>query len=284
MLESILIIVIIVAIFVAIYRMIAASHKPDKFTIILPKPNINIPHPELTNDYRFYKAIEQISQEYLQQRLGQILKGAYVKPEFEKAIREKILSGKFKNPIKFRDYYGTHFDMIGIHFVKDNDDELSTFMMTAYYIQRAQIADSENYVFKPDDKYLKDKAFKSTMQQLNIDPNTLTSFKDVWNKFDLKDYFNHNLLVVWDDDAETFEDVLKRNHISDYSIQLIKIREISQSKNLPDTFEGLLKHKPSDFTNTTDQALVCASMAKDFKDSGVELSNFIHTIRFKSGE
>ena len=283
MFETILIVVIILVVLIAIFRMINASDKGDNANSGSENSiQIPIPHPEHTNDYRFYKSIEANPTEIVERLIPSMKRGElYLKPEYEKAINQKIETGEFKNPLNFKEYFGIKFDLIGIHFVKATNDDFSAFQMVVYFIQDEIIADSETYFFKPIDSIFESKYFQRVLNKMNIHPDFIkkSSFYDIWRKLDIKDFFNSNTIVLWDKDAQTLEAILKSNGIKDYDMKYVKIKEIAQDKELPDSVEGLLRYIQSDLTTQTDLSLICASLAKDFRDDGLSLEKYEHTLK-----
>lgn len=249
------------------------------------KLKVIFPHPEKTNDYKYYKFIESTSKLIIEPLLPEFKRqGIKLKPEYEKAILQKIKTGEFKNPYDFKSYYGTNFDFIGVQFLKGADSLLSAFHIGVYFIQNGKVADSETYEFCPPSKITKTKKFKETLELFDFDLEMINafSFNDVWNTFELKEYFNTNLIVFWDEEAEILKQVLSYNKIADSSISYIKIREIAVDNNLPDSIDSLLEYFKSDLTFKDDLALIVASLSLDIKEHGIEVGQYIHELDLNS--
>lgn len=245
------------------------------------KVNVEFPHPEKTNDYRFFKFVESTSKEILEPLLPQIKRqGMYLKTDFEAAIKQKITTGEFKNPIDFKEHFGTDFDLIGIQFLKGTDKLLSAFQIGVCFIKDENIADEDKFYFKPPANVWNTKKFQKTLDLFDIDPQFLENytFNIVWDTFELKDYFNTNLIALWDEESEIMEKVLKFNDIKDYNIKFIKIKEIAQNNNLPTSIDSLLKHFKSSLTINSDLSLICSSLAIDLKDSGIDIEKYSHCL------
>lgn len=245
------------------------------------KVDVSFPHPEKTNDYKFFKFVESTSRVILEPLLPEIKRqGMNLKPEFEKAILQKIKTGEFKNPHDFKSYYGTNFDLIGVQFLKGTDSFLSAFQIGVYFIQNEKVADSETYEFCPPSKITKTKKFKETLDLFNFDLEMIDtfSFNDAWDIYELKEYFNTNLIVFWDEEAEILNQVLSYNKIDNYNISYIKIREIAIENNLPNLIDSLLEYFKSDLTIKDDLALIVASLALDLKEHGIEIGKYIHEL------
>jgi DNA polymerase-3 subunit epsilon len=292
MIEFLFILAIIVLIIYGIYKLISGIGKSEsqspatyKSNSDYYKVNVEFPHPEKTNDYRFFKFVESTSKVILEPLLPQIKRqGMYLKPEFEAAIKQKISTGEFKNPIDFKEHFGTNFDLIGIQFLKGTDKLLSAFQIGVCYIKDENIADEDKFYFKPPENVWNTKRFQKTLDLFDVDPQFIENytFKIVWETFELKDYFNANVIALWDEESEILEKVLKFNDIKDYNIRLIKIKEIAEDNNLPTSIDSLLKHFKSSLTNNSDLSLICSSLAIDLKDSGVDLAKYTHCLNPQS--
>ena len=247
------------------------------------KLNVSFPDPEKANDFKFFKFVQFETKFTLEPIYKEMKKrGMKLKPEFENAIQTKLKTGEFKNPLNFKDYFGTKFDLIGIQFLKGTDNLLSAFQIGVCFIQNERIADTETYDFRPPERIVETKKFQKTLELLDINPEFINdfSFQDVWETFDLNDFLNNNLIVCWDEESEILQAVLKNNQITDYNIKFIKIKEIAQSNNLPVLIDTLLRHFKSDLTLKDDMSLIVSSLAIDLKDSGIVLENYIHYLEY----
>lgn len=243
--------------------------------------NVSFPHPEKVNDYRFYKFIQSTPSVILDPLLPQIKKkGIKLKSEFEEAMKIKIKTGEFTNPLNFKEYFGTAFDLIGIHFLLGTKKHLSAFQFGVYFIQNEKIADFETYEFAPPEDILKTKKFQNTLEAFGLESESINdfSFYDVWETFELKEYFNTNLIVVWDEEIEILRKVLEYNQIDDYSISIISIKEIAQKNNLPVLIETLLDYFNSELTIEEDLGLICANIALDMKERGIDIEKYKKTL------
>ncbi|RIH64320.1 hypothetical protein D1164_14595 [Mariniphaga sediminis] len=280
--------VIIIAIVTILILVIAKSSKKteesnyDKSDNRQIKLNVSFPDPEKANDFKFYKYVQYEPVYKLEPTYQEMIRrGMKIKPEFEKAIQTKIKNGEFKNPLDFKEYFGTKFDMIGIHFLKGTDNLLSAFNIGLCFIQNEKIADTETYDFRPPEKIVETKRFQKTLELLDYEQEWIEdiSFKDVWEIFEIRDFLNHNLIVVWDEEAETLEKVLEHNRINDYNLSILKIKDIAQANNLPDLIDSLLKHFNSDLTLNDDLSLIVCDLAIELKDSGIDIESFAYSIK-----
>lgn len=245
------------------------------------KVNVSFPNPEKANDYKFLKFVQHESKLTLEPIYKEMKsRGMKLKPEFETAIQTKIKTGEFKNPYNFKEYFGNKFDLIGIQFLKGTDNLLSAFQIGVCFIKDDSIADSDTYNFCPPKQIVETKKFQNSLELFDISLEFIEdfSFKDVWEIFELRDSFNANLVVCWDEESKILEKIIDSNKIYDYCIKYIKIKEIAQDNKLPDLIDTLLRHFDSDFTIKDDLSLIVSSLAIELRDSGIKLENYIHNL------
>lgn len=245
------------------------------------KVNVSFPHPEKANDYRFYKFVETTSSVILEPLLPEIKRqGMKLKPEFETAIKKKIETGEFENPLDFKEYFGNKFDLIGLHFLKGTSNLLSAFQIGLTFIKNEKIADTDTHDFSPPKRIIETKKFQRTLEQNDIDPEFIgfIKFSDLWNSFDLKYYLNNNLIVLWDEESEILKKVLAHNKITDFNLKYVSIREIAENNNLPTLIDSLLEHFDSELNLDEELSLITASLATDLIDTGISLKNYIHNL------
>ncbi len=246
------------------------------------KLNVSFPDPEKANDYKFYKYVQYEPVYKLELTYKEMKrKGMKIKPDFEKAIQTKIKDGEFKNPLEFKGYFGTKFDMIGVHFLKGTDNLLSAFQIGLCFIKNEKVADTETYDFSPPEKIVETKRFQKTLELFDYEQEWIedNKFKDVWEIFEIRDFLNHNLIVVWDEETEILEKVLKNNRIKDFNLSVLKIRDVAQANNLPDLIDTLLEHFHSDLTIKDELSLIVCDLAVELKESGIDIESYVQTIK-----
>ncbi len=246
------------------------------------KLNVSFPDPEKANDFKFYKYVQNEPVYKLEPTYKEMKKrGMKIKPDFDKAIQTKIKDGEFQNPLDFKEYFGNKFDMIGVHFLKGTDDLLSAFQIGLCFIKNEKIADTETYDFCPPEKIVGTKKFQKTLELIDYEQEWIedTNFKDVWEIFEVGDFLNDNLIVVWNEEAEILERVLKNNKINNYELSILKIRDIAQANNLPDLIDSLLEHFNSDLTLNDDLSEIVCELAVELRDSGINIESFKRSIK-----
>lgn len=283
--------IIIIAIFIIVILAIAKSikktngsnsYESDNRQI---KLNVSFPDPEKANDYKFYKYVQYEPVYKLEPTYKEMKKrGMIIKPGFEKAIQTKIKGGEFKNPLDFKEYFGTKFDMIGVHFLKGTDNLLSAFQIGLCFIKNEKVVDTQTYDFCPPEKIVETKIFQKTIELFDYEQEWIenSNFKDVWEIFEIREFLNCNLVVVWDEEAEILENVLRNNRIEDYNLSVLKIRDVAQANNLPDLTDTLLKHFKSDLTANDGLSLIVCDLAVELKESGIDIGPFVQTVKPKN--
>jgi len=244
-------------------------------------------NPQTENEFLFYNFVQSEYAPYLEKWYQRAKSNGIVfKPQFEQAIKQKLRTGKFKNPHKFPSYFKNGFDFIGIQFLSGTDDVLSAFELGVHFIIDEKIAHKEKFLFRPPNQISKQTEFKETLEIFNIDEEFVNdfSFEDVWDTLDLKLSFNHSLVVCWNKEIEILKEILKANRITDYNINYIQIREIAKDNNLPDLFDNLLKHFDSDLNIESDLSLIAPTLALEFEDIGIDLSKYKRNLSPKAKE
>lgn len=234
-------------------------------------------NPQTENEFLFYNFVQSEYPPHLERWYNKAKSNGIVfKPQFEKAIKQKVNTGKFNNPHKFPSYFKDGFDFIGLQFSSGTDDILSAFELGAHFIIDEKIVHKEKFLFRPNSHILKQPKFKETLEMFDVDEEFVKdfSFEDVWDALDLKLSFNHNLVVCWNNEIEILEEILKANRVTDYNINYIQIREVAKDNNLPDSFDNLLKYFNSDLNIDSDLSLIAPTLALEFEDIGIDLNKY----------
>ncbi len=242
-------------------------------------------NPQTDNEFLFYNFVQSEYAPHLEKWYQKAKSNGLVfKPQYEKAIKQKVKTGEFKNPHKFPSYFKNGFDFIGLQFLSGTDDILSAFELGTHFIINEKIVHKEKFLFLPPNQISQQVEFKKTLEVFGVDEQFVNdfSFEDVWDALDLKLSFNHNLLVCWDREMDILEEILKANRISDYDINYIKIREIAQGNNLPDLLDKLLEHFDSDLNIDSDLSIITPNLALEFVDIGIDLNKFKRNLNPRS--
>lgn len=242
-------------------------------------------NPQTENEFLFYNFVVIEFAPHLEKWYEKAKSnGMIFKPQYENAIKQKIKTGEFKNPHSFPSYFNNKFDFIGFQFLNATEDILSAFQIGTHFIINEKIAYSKKYDFQVPRNISSQKEFKETLEILEINQEFLDvfSFEDVWDSLDLKVSFSNNLLVCWNKEIEILEQILINNHIKDYDLKYIQIREIAQDNNLPDLIDSLLEHFQSDLTLKSDLSLIASTLALELQEIGINLDNYTHNLTPKT--
>lgn len=293
----ILIFMLVFLIAVLVLRKNKGENKPNDFSGV--KLTENSPIPEKTNDYKFHKYIEK-RPEFIIESYYKMLKERrfYLKPEFEKAIEEKLLKGEYKNPINFETYFGNRFDFISLSFSSFlyNEKEISYFLEVCY-VKNNIIATDESFLINPpssifniDDtsqitlswnfeQEVNNEDLKRWKQDNENNPIVLCAdydFKTTWNSFMLRVCIESNLLIFWDKDFKILVRMLLHNKITEFNFQYIIFKEIAQAKSLPTTIDDLLSYYKIEKSESFVENL--ANIYLEFCASMTDIHGFIHHI------
>lgn len=273
------------------------SDKPENDSSLI-KLTENSPHPEKTNDYKFHEYIAR-RPEFIIENYYKMLKESnfYVKPEFEKAIKEKLLKGEYKNPINFETYFGKNFSYIAVGFSSFYYDSEISYYLEACYIKNDSIAAKESFLINPpssifgmDDKsqtilpwdlekdliYFEIDKRNNNNDETSIILNYDSHFKEEWNTFKLKSCFESNLLVLWKQDFKILVRTLFYSGVKEFKFNYIILKEIAESKKLPNTVDGLLKH--FDIEKDKEFATNLSSIYAEFGEKFSDIDTFVQTI------
>jgi len=243
---------------------------------------VTLPHPEKTNPYRFYKYIEVTPYITLKEVRKELRRqNILLKPEYEKALNDKIRRHVFHNPYTFDEYFHCEFDIIGIRFLQCSPDKLSAFRIDLCYLKDDKIADLDDFDFIPPYPYNHKRKYLEIMDEYYFDPQKIyaSEFEDIWKWYDeVGKSLNQNLVAVWDDEIFTLRELLRYHEITDYHIRYIRVREIARAHNMPDELGPLLRHVEADFGPDRKKSILAAILAFSIREMGVDLEQHVHIL------
>jgi len=243
---------------------------------------VTLPHPEKTNPYRFYKYIEVTPYFTLKAVRKELRRQNIVlKPEYEKAMNDKIRRHVFHNPYTFEEYFHCEFDIIGIRFLQCSPDKLSAFQIDLCFLKDDKIADLDDFNFIPPYPYNHKRKYLEIMNEYYFDPQKIyaSTFKEVWKWHDqMSTSLNKNLVAVWDDEIFTLRELLRYHEITDYHIRYIRVREIARAHDMPDELGPLLKHVEADFGPERKKSILAAILAFSIREMDVDLEQHVHIL------
>jgi hypothetical protein len=243
---------------------------------------VTLPHPEKTNPYRFYKYIEVTPYVTLKEVRKELRRqNIILKPEYEKAMNDKIRRHVFRNPYTFDEYFHCEFDIIGIRFLQCSPEKLSAFRIDLCYLKDDKIADLDDFDFIPPYPYNHKRKYLEIMKEYYFDPRELyaSDFEDIWKWYDeVGKSLNKNLVAVWDDEIFTLRELLRYHEITDYHIRYIRVREIARAHKMPDELGPLLRYVDADFGPNRNKSILAAVLAFSIREMEVDLEQHVHIL------
>jgi len=152
-------------------------------------------NPQTENEFKFYDFVSKepvftLEEWYKETKRRNIP----FKIEYENAIKQKIKTGEFHNPINFREYFGLDFDFIAIDFETANEKRISACALGIVFVKNDTIVNEEYYYIKPP----QGQVFKPRYIDIHgITPEDVEDYDYFDHYWDggLKDYFNNNLII-----------------------------------------------------------------------------------------
>jgi len=278
----IIVVVIIVIIFATANSKKNSDQKSETPSKTDGKIKVDVigPDPERGNDYRCYK--------FVQQTIPILLDGWYkvmkeqgrnFKPNFEEAIKQKLETGNFKNPLNFKEFFGNKFDFIAIDFETASNERISACAIGLAFMKDKRIVDEDYYYIKPPPHI----AFQTRNIALHgITAETVEyqwNFLDLWNDT-LKELLCDNLVLLHNSsmDASVLRQLFLFYNITDYKIEYVDTMQIAKKLGYPGKLKELCSMFSIDFTNEHDptaDAVACAEVAGEFEDKGILLRDYI---------
>lgn len=239
---------------------------------------VKFPNPEKCNDYRFYNFVQGSSGFILKHLLPEMKKNGYkLKPEFESAILQQIETGNFKNPYKFKDFYGTSFDVICLSFLKGTESDLSAFKISLSFVQERKLADTWTSYFSPPEKIQATKRFEKSLEKLELELDDINyfTFNLFWSIYEIEIYFRTNIIAFWDEEQiDVFKKVLSQNNIDGSYLRWINLSHIAKENYLPTTFKSLLVKLNIDYNEDDELTDAYADIASELIGRGIDLTKY----------
>lgn len=239
---------------------------------------VRFPNPDKCNDYRFYNFVQGSSGFILKHLLPEMKKNGYkLKPEFESAILQQIETGNFKNPYKFKDFYGTSFDVICLSFLKGTESDLSAFKISLSFVQERKLADTWTSYFSPPEKIQATKRFEKSLKKLELELDDINSFTFnlFWSIYEIEIYFRTNIIALWDEEQiDVFKKVLSQNNIDGSYLSWINLSHVAKENFLPTTFKSLLLKLNIDYNEDDELTDAYADIASELMGQGIDLTKY----------
>lgn len=248
------------------------------------KVSIQGVHPQTDNEFKFYEFVAK-ENPFLLKEWYKVAKriGLEFKPEYEKAVKVKIKTGEFRNPINFKEYFGLNFDFIAIDFETANAKRISACALGIVFVKNEFIVHEELHYIKPP----KDQMFNDRHIGIHgITPNMVAnseSFEHYW-KAGLNEYFNNNLIVFHNAsmDLSILRQLFEHHQIEDYDINYLDTMNLASHNNLPGKIVELANHyglEIIDHHNPVEDAKLCANVFINLVEEPFDHNKLIYQLK-----
>jgi len=271
------------------YGFFSDKKKNNKtYSIVEPSTvemTVAFPDPRITNEYRFYKFVEERPSLILNEIYKKILaQGIYLKPEYEKAIQTKLKTGEFKNPYSFIDFFGTNFDMIGVSFDKYFWNNNDSYEIQLSFVKDAKIADDQTYYFAVADGKFPFVELKG-MNFFSLISDKLNSYTfDIIYK-DISVFLSNNLLVFENQEyVSILESLLLTHNLELKNARYVVVKEIAAANRLPIEKANLLKKLKIFHDKTSFEPFLNCQIISELEDKGILLRQYEKIINISNGK
>lgn len=228
-------------------------------------------NPQTENEFLFYNFVEYEFAPHLQKWFEKAKSnGLIFKPQFEKAILQKVKTGEFKNPHSFPEYFNNQFDYIAIDFETANNNRVSACALGLAFIKNDKVVFNTSFDIKPPEK----EKFASR----NIDIHGITAddveyamtFDELW-EFELSKYFNNNLIIFHNAsmDLSVLSNLFEHYSIQNYEIEYLDTMRLAEKTRNPKKLSELATKFEIEFENSHDpkeDAKVCAYVFGELRE------------------
>ena len=225
--------------------------------------SVNGINPQTENEFLFYNFVEIEFAPHLEKWYEKVKSsGIIFKPQYERAIKEKVKKGEFKNPHSFPEYFNNQFDYIAIDFETANQNRVSACALGLAFIKNDRIAFNTSFDIKPPEK--------ENFLPRNIEIHGITAedvdyamtFDELWES-ELSKYFNNNLIVFHNAsmDLSVLRNLFEHYSIQNYEIEYLDTMRLAEKTGNPKKLRELAEKFEIEFENLHDpkeDAKVCA--------------------------
>ncbi len=164
--------------------------QPDNISM-----NIAGPNPETDNEFMFYNFVISTPNYILEPWIKKAKTEGYkIRPQYEKAVIQKLSTNTFINPHKFPEYFDNHFDYVAIDFETCNNSRLSACAIGLNFVKGNKIVHSSKHFIKPSNNQFFLKSHTAIHGITQEDVEYAMDFKQLWD-IEFSKYFLQNLIV-----------------------------------------------------------------------------------------
>jgi DNA polymerase-3 subunit epsilon len=220
-------------------------------------------NPQTDNEFLFYNFVELEFAPHLEKWFEKAKSNGLVfKPQYEKAILQKIKTREFKNPHSFPEYFENKFDFIAIDFETANKNRVSACALGLVFVKNDRIAFQTSFHIKPP--------IGENFSERNIgihgisaeDVDYAMTFDELWES-ELSNYLNDSLVIFHNAsmDLSVLKNLFEHYSIKEFDIDYVDTMRIAEKSGNPKKLEELAKLFDVDFENNHDpekDAKACA--------------------------
>lgn len=226
---------------------------------------VNGVNPQTENEYLFFRFVEREPAAFLEAWYKKAKQLGYsFKPQYIKAINQKIKTGEFRNPHTFPEYFNSQFDYIAIDFETANNNRISACALGLAFVRdNTFVHKGKHYILPP-----KGEKFLTSHSQLHgiyeEDLEFALNFEELWNA-ELNKYFNNNLIIFHNAsmDLSILQNLFNHYKITSFNIDYIDTMKLAQITGNPKKLTELAELFDIDFANDHNpeaDAKVCADI------------------------
>jgi len=228
-------------------------------------------NPQTENEFLFYNFVEIEFAPHLEKWYEKAkLNGIIFKPQYEKAIKEKVKTGEFKNPHNFPEYFNNQFDYIAIDFETANQNRVSACALGLAFVKNDRIAFNTSFDIKPPEEE------KFALRNIEIhgitaeDVDYALTFDELWES-ELSKYFNNNLIIFHNAsmDLSVLRNLFEHYSIQNYEIEYLDTMRLAEKTGNPKKLRELAEQFEIEFENLHDpkeDAKVCAYVFGELRE------------------
>lgn len=211
--------------------------------------------------------------------------GIVFKPQYEKALLQKVKTGEFKNPHSFPEYFGNEFDFIAIDFETANQNRVSACALGLVFVKNDRIAFQTSFHIKPP--------IGENFSSRNIgihgisaeDVDYAMTFDELW-ECELSNYLNDNLVIFHNAsmDLSVLKNLFEHYSITDYDIEYVDTMRIAEKSGNPKKLEELAQLFDVEFENNHDpekDAKACAMIFGELTEQYPNYRELIGSLNHK---
>ncbi|MBL1219175.1 MAG: hypothetical protein D8M59_16985 [Planctomycetes bacterium] len=264
------------------------------FNLFKKKEKVNNPieisvsgvNPQTENEFLFYNFIQYEFPPHLEKWYKQAKSNGIVfKPQYEKALLQKVKMGEFKNPHSFPDYFENKFDFIAIDFETANKNRVSACALGLVFVKDDRIAFQTSFHIKPP--------IGENFSSRNIgihgisaeDVDYAMTFDELW-ECELSKYLNDNLVIFHNAsmDLSVLKNLFEHYSITEYDIEYLDTMRIAEKSGNPKKLEELALLFDVEFENNHDpekDAKACAMIFGELTEQYPNYKELIGSLNHK---